>query len=123
MRSKSDQLDQTSRPRAERETGKLSKSYNNESEFITYHIIKLMVFSMCERVDPAQVLYLPFSAFVPRIVCCSFLKAVQFYLSLNWFLCLLPGGELPAAHSKMDVATQRLQSTISLALQPSPTQL
>ena len=48
---------------------------------------------MCERVDPAQVLYLPFLAFVPCIVCCSFLKAVEFYLSLNWFLCLLPGGE------------------------------
>lgn len=78
---------------------------------------------MCERVDPAQVLYLPFLAFVPCIVCCSFLKAVEFCLSLNWFLCLLPGGELPAAHSKMHVATQRLQSTISLALHPSPTHL
>ena len=79
-----------------------------------------MVFSMSERVDPAQVLYLPLLAFVPCIVCCSFLKAVEFCLSLNWFLCLLPGGELPAAHSKMHVATQRLQSTISLALHPYP---
>ena len=82
-----------------------------------------MVFSMCKRVDPAQVLYLPFLAFVPCIVRYSFLKAVEFYLSLNWFLCLLLGGELPAAHSKMHVATQRLQNTISLALHPSPTHL
>ena len=78
---------------------------------------------MCERVDPVRVLYLPFLAFVPCIVCCSFLKAVEFYLSLKWFLCLLPGGELPAAHSKMHVATQRLQSTSSLAQHPSPTHL
>ena len=82
-----------------------------------------MVFSMCKRVDPAEVLYLPFLAFVPCIVCYSFLKVVEFYLSLNWFLCLLLGDDLPAPHSKMHVATQRLQSTISLALHPSPTHL
>ena len=77
--------------------------------------MKLIVFSMYERVDPVGDLYLPFLAFVPCVMSCSFLKAVEFYLSLKWFPCLLPGGELPAAHSKMHEATQRLESTSSLA--------
>ena len=47
-----------------------------------------MVFSMCKRVDPAQVLYLPFLAFVPCIV----LKAVEFFFEfevVSLFVCLV----------------------------------
>ena len=41
---------------------------------------------MCERVDPAQVLYLPLLAFVPCIV----LKAVEFFFEfelVSLFVC------------------------------------
>ena len=43
---------------------------------------------MCERVDPAQVLYLPLLAFVPCIV----LKAVEFFFEfevVSLFVCLV----------------------------------